>query len=92
MGSSRSFRRRMQKEQCFSCGSTHNQEDMVHESEIDHIAIMCNVHFGNVKLEHFTCQKCADFKMNLCDGENRKGMDCWRCMLNKVRTGETGQF
>jgi hypothetical protein len=80
----------MQKAQCGSCGSTHNQDEMIHESEIDDIAMMSLVHFGNVKLEHFTCQKCADFKMNLCAGENKKGMECWWCMVNKVRTGEVG--
>jgi len=79
MGVARIMRRKSSKgkdKQC-SCGST--------EKQLDDIAILMTYHFGNVEVEDCTCEKCLDFQMKLCKGENRKGIQCGMCIENKVR-------
>ena len=79
MSITRILRRKKQNKQskhCVCCGTT--------DQYLNDIAITMNFHFGNVPVEDCTCEKCVDFKMKFCAGENRKGIECGMCIENKV--------
>lgn len=60
-----------------------NQTDMMM------VGLVMQMHFGpcdNDRVE--TCNDCEDFKVKCCPGKNLVGVECWRCMEQKVMSGE----
>ena len=71
---------------CFDCGSGISLGKGLRLDEIKEVSLLCVFHFKGYKVEDYSCEKCADFKQSRCSGANKKGHECWLCMVEHYRT------
>lgn len=92
MGNSRRFGRQRERwVRCSDCGGMHLVSKMVTREGVEKLAMVCQVHFGHLDFDKFSCASCVDLKMGVCPGEGLSGSDCVSdCMEAKVSSVEFG--